>query len=201
VPALAAPAVQATRRRGILSDRRGLNIFPRSGAVGPNRDIAPPVTSFENECESSSQSSRAVADGTERAAEIHAHLWNVLVIKPQRDALVAIDANSKLAREKNAPMFFISCHKTRSSMPDENGGETIAFLLLRATRRPIRLAAIERSPTRNVHSVADLSGMPRYFFHLEDGERIASPADGMGGGTSLRVALPGLAISPLTIRG
>jgi hypothetical protein len=62
VPALAAPAVQATRRRGILSDRRGLNIFPRSGAVGPNRDIAPPVTSFENECESSSQSSRAVAD-------------------------------------------------------------------------------------------------------------------------------------------
>jgi hypothetical protein len=28
-----------------------------------------------------------------------------------------------------------------------------------------------------------------------------SPADGMGGGTSLRVALPELAISPLTIRG
>jgi hypothetical protein len=49
VPALAAPAVQATRRRGILSDRRGLKIFPLSGAVGPDGDIAPPVTSFENE--------------------------------------------------------------------------------------------------------------------------------------------------------
>ena len=52
MPALAAPAVQATRRR---ADRRRLNIFPLSGAVGPNGDIAPPVTSFENECESSSQ--------------------------------------------------------------------------------------------------------------------------------------------------
>ena len=58
MPALAAPAVQATRRRGILSDRRGLNIFPLSGAVGPDGDIAPPVTSFENECESSSQQAR-----------------------------------------------------------------------------------------------------------------------------------------------
>ena len=55
MPALAAPAVQATRRRGILSDRRGLNIFPISGAVGPDGDIAQPATPFENECESSSQ--------------------------------------------------------------------------------------------------------------------------------------------------
>jgi hypothetical protein len=61
VPALAAPAVQATRRRGILSDRRGLNIFPLSGAVGPDGDIAPPVTSFENECESSSQQALQLA--------------------------------------------------------------------------------------------------------------------------------------------
>jgi hypothetical protein len=55
VPALAAPAVQATRRRGILSDRWGLDIFPISGAVGPDGDIAQPATPFENERESPSQ--------------------------------------------------------------------------------------------------------------------------------------------------
>jgi Transposase IS116/IS110/IS902 family len=38
-----------------LSDRWGLDIFPISGAVGPDGDIAQPATPFENERESPSQ--------------------------------------------------------------------------------------------------------------------------------------------------